>query len=41
MIMINSLQTLLERLKMNKAASELEICFGDSSLAATGAGRES
>jgi hypothetical protein len=27
MIMINSLQTLLERLKMDKAAGELEICF--------------
>ena len=27
MIMVNSLQTLLERLKMCKDASELEICF--------------
>jgi hypothetical protein len=41
MIMINSLQTLLERLKMIKAASELEICFCDSRLVATEPGRES
>jgi hypothetical protein len=41
MIMINSLQTLLERLKMDKAAGELEICFCDSRLVATEPGRES
>jgi hypothetical protein len=41
MIMINFLQTLFGRLKMNKAAGELEICFGDSRLAATEPGRES
>lgn len=39
MIMINSLQTLLERLKMIKAASELEICFCDSRMVATEPGR--